>query len=143
MTLISHRRYTQLLFIICNNPTPSREQYQPTPSREQYQACLNIAEARRRKTTVKLASILPRREGGRQQSSLLEYCRGAEEEDEVNTHAKKGKIMSQVNNEIYAAISMALYELQGAMMHDDEPGIITIKPRQTAWKTPQQIILSR
>lgn len=75
--------------------------------------------------------------------SLLEYCRGAEEEDEVNTHAKKGKIMSQVNNEIYAAISMALYELQGAMMHDDEPGIITIKPRQTAWKTPQQIILSR
>ena len=56
---------------------------------------------------------------------------------------KKGKIMSQVNNEIYAAISMALYELQGAMMHDDEPGIITIKPRQTAWKTPQQIILSR
>ena len=90
---------------------------------------------------------------------MLEYCRGAkkeddsqaclninrgaEEEDEVNTHAKKGKIMSQVNNEIYAAISMALYELQGAMMHDDEPGIITIKPRQTAWKTPQQIILSR
>ena len=122
MTLISHRRYTQLLFIICNNPTPSRKQYQPTPSREQYQ---------------------PRREGGRRQSSLLEYCRGAEEEDEVNTHAKKGKIMSQVNNEIYAAISMALYELQGAMMHDDEPGIITIKPRQTAWKTPQQIILSR
>ena len=113
MTLISHRQYTQLLFIICNNPTPSREQYQP------------------------------RREGGRRQSNLLEYCRGAEEEDEVNTHAKKGKIMSQVNNEIYAAISMALYELQGAMMHDDEPGIITIKPRQTAWKTPQQIILSR
>ena len=86
---------------------------------------------------------MPRREGGRRQSRLLEYCRGAEEEDEVNTHAKKGKIMSQVNNEIYAAISMALYELQGAMMHDDEPGIITIKPRQTAWKTPQQIILSR
>ena len=51
--------------------------------------------------------------------------------------------MSKVNNEIYAAISMALYELQGAMMHDDEPGIITIKPGQTAWKTPQQIILSR
>lgn len=90
MTLISHRRYTQPLFIICNNPTPRAIS----------------TEARRRKT-------------------------------------KKGKIMSQVNNEIYAAISMALYELQGAMMHDDEPGIITIKPRQTAWKTPQQIILSR
>lgn len=51
--------------------------------------------------------------------------------------------MSQVNNEIYAAISMALYELQGAMMHDNESGIITIKPRETAWKIPQQIILSR
>ena len=75
--------------------------------------------------------------------TCLNIAIGAEEEDEVNTHAKKGKIMSQVNNEIYAAISMALYELQGAMMHDDEPGIITIKPRQTAWKTPQQIILSR
>ena len=28
---------------------------QPTTNREQYQACLNIAEVRRKKTTVKLA----------------------------------------------------------------------------------------
>lgn len=51
--------------------------------------------------------------------------------------------MPQPNNEIYAAITMALYEAQGGFMHDEESGIITIKPRQTAWTTPQQIILSR
>lgn len=47
-----------------------------------------------------------------------------------------------VNNEIYAAITMALYEMQGAMLHDEESGKITIKPRQNkAWSIPQQIIL--
>lgn len=51
--------------------------------------------------------------------------------------------MSERNNEVYAAIAMALYEIEGGMMHDNESGIITIKPRKTAWCMPQQIILSR
>lgn len=51
--------------------------------------------------------------------------------------------MSERNNEVYAAIAMALYEIEGGIMHDNESGIITIKPRKTAWCTPQQIILSR
>ncbi|MCI6473848.1 MAG: hypothetical protein MSA31_09380 [Bacteroidales bacterium] len=51
--------------------------------------------------------------------------------------------MPQTNNEIYAAITMALYQAQGGFMHDEEPGVITIIPRRTAWITPQQIILSR
>ena len=38
---------------------------------------------------------------------------------------------------------MALYQAQGGFMHDEEPGVITIKPRNTAWTIPQQIILSR
>ena len=38
---------------------------------------------------------------------------------------------------------MALYQAQGGLMHDEEPGVITIIPRRTAWITPQQIILSR
>jgi hypothetical protein len=51
--------------------------------------------------------------------------------------------MSEINNEVYAAIALALYESEGRMMHDEESGVITIKPKQTAWTTPQQIILSR
>ena len=34
---------------------------------------------------------------------------------------------------IYAAIAMALYEYQGNNVHDKESGIITINPRQTMW----------
>ena len=36
-----------------------------------------------------------------------------------------------MDKNIYAAIAMALYEYQGNNVHDKEPGIITIKPRQT------------
>ena len=38
-----------------------------------------------------------------------------------------------MDKNIYAAIAMALYEYQGNNVHDKEPGIITIKPRQTMW----------
>lgn len=34
---------------------------------------------------------------------------------------------------IFAAIAMALYEYQGNNVHDREPGVITIRPKQTAW----------
>ena len=34
-----------------------------------------------------------------------------------------------MDKNIYAAIAMALYEYQGNNVHDKEPGIITIKPR--------------
>ena len=49
-----------------------------------------------------------------------------------------------MNNEVYAAIAMALYEAEGAMVHDIESGKITIKPRpKSAWSAPRQIILSK
>ena len=48
--------------------------------------------------------------------------------------------MTQNTNEVYAAIAMALYELQGSMLHDKEAGVITIKPRKTAWTQPHTII---
>ena len=38
-----------------------------------------------------------------------------------------------MDKNIYAAIAMALYEYQGNNVHDQEPGIITIKQRQTKW----------
>ncbi len=38
-----------------------------------------------------------------------------------------------MDKNIYAAIAMALYQYQGNNVHDKEPGIITIKPRQTMW----------
>lgn len=62
---------------------------------------------------------------------------------QMHTHNKHYYIMPQTNNEIYAAITMALYQAQGGFIHDEEPGVITIIPRRTAWITPQQIILSR
>lgn len=33
----------------------------------------------------------------------------------------------------YAAIAMALYEFEGNNVHDMEPGVITIKPKNTLW----------
>ncbi len=36
-------------------------------------------------------------------------------------------------NEVFAAIAMALYEHAGSNMHDIESGVITIKPRSTEW----------
>ena len=50
------------------------------------------------------------------------------------------KKMTQNTNEMYAAIAMAIYELQGSMLHDKEAGILTIKPRKTAWTQPHTII---
>ena len=38
-----------------------------------------------------------------------------------------------MNNNIYAAIAMALYEYAGNNVHDVESGIITIQPRETMW----------
>ena len=38
-----------------------------------------------------------------------------------------------MDKNIYAAIAMAIYEYQGNNVHDIEPGIITIKPKQTMW----------
>ena len=36
-------------------------------------------------------------------------------------------------NEVYAAIAMALHEFKGNNVHDKETGIITITPRETQW----------
>ena len=36
-----------------------------------------------------------------------------------------------MNNEVYAAIALALHEFQGNNVHDKETGIITIKSHQT------------
>ena len=38
-----------------------------------------------------------------------------------------------MDKNIYAAIAMALYEFEGNNVHDQEPGIITIKPKDTRW----------
>ena len=46
-----------------------------------------------------------------------------------------------MDNEVYAAIAMALYEAKGGMLHDDESGKITIRKHDTPWTIPQQIIL--
>jgi hypothetical protein len=37
------------------------------------------------------------------------------------------------NNEVYAAIALALHEHLGNDVHDVEPGIITIAERPTQW----------
>ena len=41
--------------------------------------------------------------------------------------------MATATNEVYAAIAMALHEYKGNIIHDKEPGIITIKPHFTEW----------
>lgn len=41
--------------------------------------------------------------------------------------------MSKIDGNVLAAISMALHEYRGNNIHDKEPGIITIRPRQTLW----------
>ena len=38
-----------------------------------------------------------------------------------------------MDQNIYAAIALALYEYQGNNVPDKEPEIITIKPKQTMW----------
>ena len=42
-----------------------------------------------------------------------------------------------MDKNIYAAIAMAIYEYQGNNVHDKEPGIITIKPKETLWNAQQ------
>ena len=42
-----------------------------------------------------------------------------------------------MNNEIYAAIAMALHDEQGYNMHDSESGTLTITPRNTEWASKQ------
>lgn len=37
------------------------------------------------------------------------------------------------NNEIYAAIALALHEFRGNNVHDKEAGVITIRPKRSAW----------
>jgi hypothetical protein len=51
--------------------------------------------------------------------------------------------MSKVNNEVYAAIAMALHEYKGNNVHDKESNIITIKPVQTQWNSHIQMMTKR
>lgn len=39
------------------------------------------------------------------------------------------------NNEVYAAIAMALHEYKGNNVHDKESGIITIQSKCSEWDT--------
>ena len=41
--------------------------------------------------------------------------------------------MKNPDKNVYAAIALALHEFMGNNVHDEESGIITIKPRQTLW----------
>jgi hypothetical protein len=41
--------------------------------------------------------------------------------------------MAKTNNEVYAAIAMALHEFKGNNVHDKEADIITIKPHHSDW----------
>jgi hypothetical protein len=41
--------------------------------------------------------------------------------------------MANKNNEVYAAIALALHEFQGNNVHDVETGIITIHGHRTDW----------
>lgn len=42
-----------------------------------------------------------------------------------------------MNNEIYAAIAMALHDDQGYNMHDSESGKLTIVQQSTEWSSKQ------
>lgn len=43
--------------------------------------------------------------------------------------------MGKTNNEVYAAIALALHEFKGNNVHDKEAGVITIKSNATDWKS--------
>jgi len=45
------------------------------------------------------------------------------------------QVKSMKQNEVYAAIALAMHEFMGNNVHDVESGIITIKPRQTEWNS--------
>jgi hypothetical protein len=47
------------------------------------------------------------------------------------------------NNEVYAAIAMALHEHLGNNVHDAEPGIITINAHPTQWNCYAQTFTQR
>lgn len=38
-----------------------------------------------------------------------------------------------MDKNVFAAIAMALYEVEGNNVHDKEPGIITIQPKHSLW----------
>lgn len=50
----------------------------------------------------------------------------------VPTRHKESNNMKQ-NNEVYAAIALALHEFKGNNVHDKESGVITIAPHHTQW----------
>lgn len=39
------------------------------------------------------------------------------------------------NNEVYAAIALALHEYNGNNVHDKEAGVITIKSKHSEWES--------
>ena len=41
--------------------------------------------------------------------------------------------MATANNEVYAAIALALHEYKGNNVHAKESGIITLRPHYTEW----------
>ena len=41
--------------------------------------------------------------------------------------------MKAKDKNIYAAIALALHEFKGNNVHDKEPGVITIKRRESLW----------
>jgi len=43
--------------------------------------------------------------------------------------------MGKANNEVYAAIALAMHEFQGNNVHDKEAGVITIKQHRTDWSS--------
>lgn len=43
--------------------------------------------------------------------------------------------MGKTNNEVYAAIALALHEYKGNNVHDKESGVITIKERRCDWES--------
>ncbi|EEX18151.1 hypothetical protein HMPREF0973_01936 [Prevotella veroralis F0319] len=51
-----------------------------------------------------------------------------------------GKTMDK---NVYAVIAMALYEFAGNNVHDIEPSIITIKPKQTMWDAKFEIMTKK
>jgi len=43
--------------------------------------------------------------------------------------------MGKINNEVYAAIALAMHEFKGNNVHDKEPGVITIRSRRSDWES--------
>ncbi|WP_199897211.1 hypothetical protein [Prevotella dentasini] len=48
-----------------------------------------------------------------------------------------------MDKNIFAAIAMALYEFEGNNVHDNESGIITIRPKQTFWNAKFEIMTKK